>query len=647
MAIIQTSCPFCETTYKVPVHFLGKSVRCKQCQQSFPVQALREESKAAEAVVADCVDDEPPPPQKKSKAIATEESVEKPAPHPSKSVQLKTKAKPAPSDTDADEEQEEEGDDTPKPRPAIKSSGGLSTTTLAVIIGGGACALLFLGCAGFGTWYFFFSGNGRVTEANFDQLKLGSSLDAVEEVLGRGSNAALTDLPEEQRGPASLQQPSQWRRWANGKTVIVVGLTGSSPDTAKVTVLSYTGPTNFAGIEAMGSKLRGGTGEVAILPPPGPPVVLPPKPVDVPKPPPPPEFKPTITTAEDVTRNLTELKEGTAQRRREAADRFAKSSPELPQRAEVARALEPFLSDPDGGTRAAAARALAVWATVDNVPALLKAADTPDANVRGPVLEALAGLKDPRGATPIAARLTNDRGNAVRLLTVMGAVAEPAVLEYFHHPDSGVRDEARKLLKAYETRDAVLFDQTITDFKSTDVNRRIQAVRWLAAMPANDDKQKAVASALEPLVGDPNATIREEAGKALVAWAGADQVPLLIRLTTDPNVRLRRAAIEALGRLPDDKGAEAVALRFLDGGDRQHAAISLKTMGAVAEKPMIIALGNNDWGVRLEACHVLEVVGTKLALPALQLHASGDKNKEVAVAALTAQKAIAMRMKKP
>src|SRR5262245_18145374 len=92
---------------------------------------------------------------------------------------------------------------------------------------------------------------------------------------------------------------------------------------------------------------------------------------------------------------------------RDAARRLAEMRPDEERRAEVARALEANLLRPEVPVREAAAGALAVWGTPDNVPALSKLLDDLFPNVREQALAALAAIKDPDSAEPIAKKLTD------------------------------------------------------------------------------------------------------------------------------------------------------------------------------------------------------------------------------------------------
>src|SRR5205807_1604974 len=98
-------------------------------------------------------------------------------------------------------------------------------------------------------------------------------------------------------------------------------------------------------------------------------------------------------------------------------------------------------------TRAEALKALATWATKDNVPGLAMLLGQ-DNVPRADIIRVLARLKDDRAAEALAARLpTGDRQLAASALREIGPGAEKAVLAYLNHADNGASTEARKLLK--------------------------------------------------------------------------------------------------------------------------------------------------------------------------------------------------------
>ena len=100
--------------------------------------------------------------------------------------------------------------------------------------------------------------------------------------------------------------------------------------------------------------------------------------------------------------------------------------------------------------------------------------------------------------------------------------------------------------------------------------------------------------------------------------------------------------MDALGKLKDERGAEAVAARMVRHEDRNSAKAALQEMGSVAEKPVAKLLQDSDFAVRLDACRILKVIGTNQSKDALE-KASRDKNGSVANAAKDALKTISTR----
>jgi HEAT repeat protein len=150
----------------------------------------------------------------------------------------------------------------------------------------------------------------------------------------------------------------------------------------------------------------------------------------------------------EVRRLLGELK--LPDKRHAAADRLAKG-PANAMRDEVAKALGKLLNDPEDSTRSCAAKALVVWGTSDNVPALIKLLQDRNVFLKSDAIKALAALKDERGAEAIAKQLPLDRHNASQALQAMGPLSEPYVVPLLEDREEGVRTEACKILASVGT----------------------------------------------------------------------------------------------------------------------------------------------------------------------------------------------------
>jgi HEAT repeat protein len=189
------------------------------------------------------------------------------------------------------------------------------------------------------------------------------------------------------------------------------------------------------------------------------------------------------------------------------------------------------------------------------------------------------------------------------------------------------------------------FPRAAADLKSADPLRRRAAAARLAQTPPNEHRAE-VARDLAPLAQEPDVGVGQAAVEALGVWGTGESVPLLVRLTRAYSGELRWAAIHALAKLGDASGAEAIATRLMEPGDRQEAARALEGMGAKAEKAVATLLRSSDAVVRREACQLLEKIGTKESVPALE-KAGQDEDEDVRRAAATAVKAVQSRPQQP
>jgi hypothetical protein len=149
-------------------------------------------------------------------------------------------------------------------------------------------------------------------------------------------------------------------------------------------------------------------------------------------------------------------------------------------------------------------------------------------------------------------------------------------------------------------------------------------------------------SALEPLLRDPDGSVSNEAARALGAWAMAENVPALIDALDSGSGDLRHASMDALSRLGDKRAAPYIARRLIDGGDRSHATHALQALGPLAETDTVPYLRHDNSAVRVAACRVLQIAGTRKSVQALQI-TTNDRNRDVARAALDALDGIARR----
>ncbi|HXG10575.1 MAG TPA: HEAT repeat domain-containing protein [Gemmataceae bacterium] len=306
------------------------------------------------------------------------------------------------------------------------------------------------------------------------------------------------------------------------------------------------------------------------------------------------------------------LKSLDAGRRQKAAAFLAITTPDERRQAEVARALEPLLNDNHPQSREAAARALAIWATRDNVPALLQALDHPAPEVRRYAMQALGKVQDERAVAPLAQRLADhtQRTEASAALQKIGPIAEKEVVKLMNHPDHFTREEARRLVRLYGTKENVWLPQVLTDLEAAEADRRRHAAEWLAQARPDPLNQLKVARALEKALQDSNDQVRVAVARALGVWATRDSLERLIAALNDRSHQVRGEIMLALAKLQDPRAAAALAQRLVaEPSDRFNAANALQQMGPVAEPEVKKLLTHADFGVRHEAGRILKGLG--------------------------------------
>jgi HEAT repeat protein len=146
-------------------------------------------------------------------------------------------------------------------------------------------------------------------------------------------------------------------------------------------------------------------------------------------------------------------------------------------------------------------------------------------------------------------------------------------------------------------------------------DKRRAAADRLAKGPANDMREQ-VAKALGAMLKDPDNWTRKTAVVSLGMWGTADNVPALIPLLEDGDVFLKSEVMKTLGKLANERGAEAVAKHFF--ADRHNAAEAIKAMGPMTEPHVVPLLEDREEGIRVEASKVLAAIGTDKSRPALE-----------------------------
>lgn len=244
-----------------------------------------------------------------------------------------------------------------------------------------------------------------------------------------------------------------------------------------------------------------------------------------------------------------------------------------------------FLDHPQPLMRLAAVRALGLLNYTPAAPRLLDglAADRQlnlsqhtRLSLLSAYVEALARLQA-REAIPVFVELAQHeiglRTVAVEaLVRWQAAAAAPLLIPLLNDPSWRLRRALLRLLRQANYRLALpLVRPLLQDERD--------ALREMALTIVTDWGDTASTEMVRQMAfSEPNPFRRPQAVTSLAALAGANALPDLIKLTNDPNGHVRRAAAEALGRLPDLPPAAVSALQRLlpdaVAGDAARAALT-------------------------------------------------------------------------
>jgi predicted Zn finger-like uncharacterized protein len=172
--------------------------------------------------------------------------------------------------------------------------------------------------------------------------------------------------------------------------------------------------------------------------------------------------------------------------------------------------------------------------------------------------------------------------------------------------------------------------QLLAQIRTGNTAQRRNAVNKLAKSMPIERRRAEVARLLNKLLqAETEQFARMFTLRALAVWGTKESVTAILPLVADSNLFVRWEAMKALGALKDERAAEPIAKRLTEGQDRPHASQALQALGGKAEKAVQPYLKHDDWTVRLEACRILKVIGTKESKPALSA-AAEDGNRIVA-----------------
>jgi HEAT repeats len=169
-----------------------------------------------------------------------------------------------------------------------------------------------------------------------------------------------------------------------------------------------------------------------------------------------------------------------------------------------------------------------------------------------------------------------------------------------------------------EAKDAI--SVALFHLKMGDKTKALQRLQNIAP----NERRAEVVKILEGMLTDSDQFTRANAVELLGKWGSKDEVPLVIGMLKDQQVVVRGKAIEVLGNFKDPRAIEPIADRLVDFFDRGPATKVLKEFGPAAEPALIARLGHKDKDVKVEACRLLKVIGSKQCVPALQQLANSE-----------------------
>lgn len=432
---IPTTCPSCHTIYPLADHLRGKKVRCKNCGAAIQV------GPSPKARAAEDVEEERASPQYR---IQTEES------RPSRA---------ASRDDDDERPRRRRREDWDEPE--IKSNRGL---IIGLAVGCGALLLLMLVGGGL-LAFILVRGDSSETPDPGANVIPPQAVPPPPQAFppaagGEADNAGpvfvhVSGVNSEIMGDAIKEK---LRQLADpGPNVIVLGHAHNGLMTVHVMPVrdpqAFAAKINFGTVQSVqGRNINMIAGKIEGVPGPN---------------------------ADAVERALFDLKSSAFHKRHNALRTLKDALPDQ-RRAEVCKALEPLINDPDHFTHVWAVEALGVWATKETVPVLLKAMN--DKDNRNAAMKALGRLKDERAIEPIAERLGEffDRMAASEALKNFGPAAEDAVLMRLNHPDDQVCMAACDILKTIGTKKSLpALQQVIAGgnfLRSVKAKEAIQAI---------------------------------------------------------------------------------------------------------------------------------------------------------------------------
>ncbi len=182
--------------------------------------------------------------------------------------------------------------------------------------------------------------------------------------------------------------------------------------------------------------------------------------------------------------------------------------------------------------------------------------------------------------------------------------------------------------------------KALAELKATDnTGRREAAIRLRDGRPV-ESRRPEIVQTLAALIDERDPSLRSAVIGALGVWGNKDVSALLIDRLNDDRYGSRGELFDALGRLePDEKVVRAMIGWFKR--DAGQAGRMLRAFGPPAEPAVLdVVAANNDTQLRIEACRVLNDIGTTRSVPVLERLATKREGEELGNAAAGAIRVI-------
>ena len=162
--------------------------------------------------------------------------------------------------------------------------------------------------------------------------------------------------------------------------------------------------------------------------------------------------------------------------------------------------------------------------------------------------------------------------------------------------------------------DAKNVDKLLADLRSGDTMKSSTALSRLTRRQAHEPNRE-LTRGLESLTKNANPRTRQLAAEALQYWGTKESIPALLTLLDDADRQVRHDAIRALGHL---KATQAIDRLIRLWPNEYGVTEALKAMGQAAEPAVLQQLAHGNDRVGMQACQVLQEIGTAKCIPALE-----------------------------